>query len=171
VAKEGESTKEIFESILDSMEGGVLAMDKDARITFFNHSAEEITGYTKEEALNKDCCEILKGELCELSCPLKEILETGKPVFNYEIAITQKSGNQVPVNITTAPLRDSNNEIFGAVENFRDLTKHKGLWGKLREERNKAQQYLNIAGVIIVAINETGIVSLINKKRMPSFRL
>jgi len=50
VAKEGESTKEIFESILDSMEGGVLAMDKDARITFFNHSAEEITGYTKEEA-------------------------------------------------------------------------------------------------------------------------
>ncbi|MGD8534736.1 MAG: ATP-binding protein, partial [Candidatus Aminicenantes bacterium] len=44
------------------------------------------------------------------------------------------------------------------------LTKHKGLWGKLREERNKAQQYLNIAGVIIVAINNKGIVSLINKK-------
>jgi PAS domain S-box-containing protein len=34
----------------------------------------------------------------------------------------------------------------------------------LREERNKAQLYLNIAGVIIVAINEKGIVSLINKK-------
>ena len=50
------------------------------------------------------------------------------------------------------------------VENIRDLTKHKGLWGRLREERNKAQQYLNIAGVIIVAINEKGIVSLINKK-------
>jgi len=146
------------------MEGGVLTMDKDARINFFNRSAEEITGYTKEEALNKDCCEILKSEVCEESCPLKEILETGKPVFNYEIAITNKSGNQVPVNITTAPLRDSNNEIIGAVENFRDLTKHKGLWGKLREERNKAQQYLNIAGVIIVAINEKGVVSLINKK-------
>ena len=50
------------------------------------------------------------------------------------------------------------------MENFRDLTKPKGLWGKLREERNKAQQYLNIAGVIIVAINEKGVVSLINKK-------
>ena len=164
MAKEGEITKEFLESILENMEGGVLTMDKDARINFFNRSAEEITGYTKEEALNKDCCEILKSEVCEESCPLKEILETGKPVFNYEIAITNKSGNQVPVNITTAPLRDSNNEIIGAVENFRDLTKHKGLWGKLREERNKAQQYLNIAGVIIVAINEKGVVSLINKK-------
>jgi PAS domain S-box-containing protein len=102
--------------------------------------------------------------VCDESCPLKKTLETGKPVFSYEIVLTQKSGNQVPVNITTSPLRDSNNNIIGAVENFRDLTKHKGLWGKLRAERNKAQQYLNIAGVIIVAITETGVVSLINKK-------
>lgn len=164
MAQEGGITKEFLESILGSMEGGVLTMDKNARITFFNRSAEEITGYTKEEALNKDCCEILKSEMCEKSCPLKEILETGKPVFNYEIVIINESGNQVPVNITTAPLRDSNNEIIGAVENFRDLTQHKGLWGRLREERNKAQQYLNIAGVIIVAINENGVVSLINRK-------
>jgi PAS domain S-box-containing protein len=61
-------------------------------------------------------------------------------------------------------LLNRKNEIIGAVENFRDLTKHKGLWGRMREERNKAQQYLNIAGVIIIAINEEGIVSLINKK-------
>jgi PAS domain S-box-containing protein len=164
VAKEGNKTKEFYAGILDSMEGGVLAMDEDARIIYFNQSAEEITGYTKEEALHKDCCEILRAKLCEKACPLKEIFETGKPVFNYEVVITQKSGNKVPLNITTAPLRGPDNKIIGAVENFRDLTKHKGLWGKLREERNKAQQYLNIAGVIIVAINEEGVVSLINKK-------
>lgn len=78
--------------------------------------------------------------------------------------IKTKTGGDVPVNITASPLRSSNNEIIGAVENFRDLTKHKGLWGRLREERNRAQLYLNIAGVIMVAINEKGIVSLINKK-------
>jgi PAS domain S-box-containing protein len=164
VAKEGDFTKELMENILESMEGGLLAMDKDSRITFFNSSAEEITGYTKEEALGKKCCEILQSAVCEESCPLKEVLEKEKPVFSYEIALTNKSGSQVPVNITTAPLRDNEGNIIGAVENFRDLTQHKGLWGKLREERNKAQQYLNIAGVIIVAINEKGIVSLINKK-------
>ena len=146
------------------MEGGVLAMDENSRITFFNRSAEEITGYTKEEALGKECCEILKSRVCEEACPLKEVSEKEKPVFSYEIVLMNKSGEQVPVNITTAPLRDNNGKIVGAVENFRDLTKHKGLWGRLREERNKAQQYLNIAGVIIVAINENGDVSLINKK-------
>jgi PAS domain S-box-containing protein len=164
VAKEGDFTKKLMESILESMEGGVLAMDKDSRITFFNRSAEEITGYSKEEALGKKCCDILKSEVCEESCPLEEVLEKEKPVFSYEISLTNQSGDQVPVNITTAPLRDNEGNIIGAVENFRDLTQHKGLWGKLREERNKAQQYLNIAGVIIVAINEKGTVSLINKK-------
>jgi len=146
------------------MEGGVLTVDQNRRITSFNRSAEEITGYRKEEAMNQDCFEILKSELCEESCPIKEVLETGKPVFKYEVEIIGKSGNRVPVNITTSPLRSSDNKIIGIVENFRDLTKHKGLWGKLREEKNKAHQYLNIAGVIIVAINEKGVVSLINKK-------
>jgi PAS domain S-box-containing protein len=163
--RKGDDTKNKFiEAILESMEGAVLAMDKNARITFFNRSAEEFTGFKREEVLNKNCCDVLKSDLCEESCPIEETLRTGKPVYNYEIMIAKKTGNRVPVNITTSPLRSRNNEIIGIVENFRDLTKHKGLWGKLRDERNRAQQYLNIAGVIIVAINKEGIVSLINRK-------
>ena len=164
MSKEDEIAKEFLDNILESMDGGVLTVDKNARITSFNRAAEEITGLKREEVLNKECCHILKSDLCQEACPLKEILKTGKSIFNYEIMITSKTGNKVPVNITTSPLRSSNNEIIGAIENFRDLTKHKGLWGKLREERNKAQQYLNIAGVIIVAINDKGIVTLINKR-------
>jgi PAS domain S-box-containing protein len=164
LAKEDGSSKEFLNNILQSIEGGILTIDKKRRITFFNRSAEEISGFKREEVMNKECCKILKSELCEHFCPLEEILEKGKPVFNYEIMIANKAGDEVPVNITASPLRSSNNEIIGIVENFRDLTKHKGLWGRLREERNKAHLYLNIAGVIIVAINEKGIVSLINKK-------
>ena len=159
-----EITKDFLENIIESMEGGVLAVNKDSKITLFNRSAEEITGYKRDEVLGKDCCDILKSELCDKVCPLEEIIDTGEPVFNYEITITNKAGEKTPVNITSSPLRSKNNEIIGAIDNFRDLTKHKGLWGKLRQERNKAHQYLNIAGVIIIAINNKGFVSLINKK-------
>ncbi len=159
-----ETSKDILKDIFESMEGGVLTINEEGQITSFNHSAEEITGYTKEEALGQNCCDILRTEICEEVCPLEKTIKTGKPIYNYEIVIENKSGEEVPVNITSSPLRDQSNTIIGAVENFRDLTKHKGLWGKLREERNRAQQYLNIAGVIIVAINETGNVTLINRK-------
>ena len=157
-------SKEFLSSILESLEGGVLTVDKDLKITSFNRAAEEITGYKREEALNKECCLILKSHLCDLHCPFADILKTGKTVYNYEIQITNKEGEKIPVNITTSALRSSDNKIIGGIENFRDLTKHEGLWGKLRQERNRAQQYLNIAGVIIIAIDEKGIVTMINKK-------
>ncbi len=162
--KKHEITQEFLNNILESMEGGVLTVNTEGQITSFNHSAEEITGFSKEEALGKDCHDILRSEICKDACPLEETIKTGKPIYNYEIIIKSKSGEKVPVNITSSPLRDSSNKIFGTVENFRDLTKHKGLWGRLREEKNRAQRYLNIAGVTIVAINEKGITTLINRK-------
>lgn len=162
--KNGDISKEFLNNILESIEGGVLTVDKDLKITTFNHAAEEITGFKRAEALNKDCRQILKSDLCDLHCPLTDILKTGKTVYNYEILITNKEGKKTPINITTSALRSGDNKIIGGIESFRDLTKHKGLWGKLRQERNRAQQYLNIAGVIFVAIDEKGIVTMINKK-------
>lgn len=161
---ENATTREFLENLLDSLEGGVLAVDRDMRITAFNRAAEEITGLNREEVLNKECRQVLKGDLCKDECPMKEAMKTGEPVYSYEITITNKAGKKIPVNVSTSALRSSSNEIIGAVENFRDLTKHKGLWAKLREERNRAQQYLNIAGVIIIAIDEQGLITLINKK-------
>jgi len=161
---ENSVTKEFLENILDSMEGGVLTVDKNMRITSFNHAAEEISGFKREEVLNKECRQVLKSDHCKGECPVKKAVETGETFFGYEVMITNKEGKKIPVNVTTSPLRSSHNEIIGAVEHFRDLTKHKGLWAKLRAERNRAQQYLNIAGAIIIAINEKGIVTLMNKK-------
>ena len=161
---EDETAREFLQNLLNSLEGGVLAVDRDMRITAFNRAAEEITGLKREEVLNKECGQVLNGDLCQDECPVKKAMETGEPVYCYEVLITNKEGVKIPVNVSTSALRSSKDEIIGAVENFRDLTKHKGLWAKLREERNRAQQYLNIAGVIIVAIDEKGLITLINRK-------
>jgi len=114
------------------MEGGVLTVDLNGQITSFNQSAEEITGFSKKEALGKDCRDILKSEICEDACPLEKTIESGKPVYNYEVLLKNRSGKKVPVNITSSPLKDNSGKIIGAVENFRDLTKHEGIWGNKR---------------------------------------
>jgi two-component system NtrC family sensor kinase len=161
---EDSPSREFLENLLDSLEGGVLAVDREMKVIAFNRAAEEITGLKREEVLHKECDQALKGDLCKDECPVKKAMETGEPVYCYEVMITNKAGKKIPVNVSTSALRSSDNEIIGAIENFRDLTKHKGLWGRLREERNRAQQYLNIAGVIIIAIDENGLITLINRK-------
>jgi PAS domain S-box-containing protein len=161
---EDNPSREFLENLLDSLEGGVLAVDREMKVIAFNRAAEEITGLKREEVLYKECDQALKGDLCKDECPVKKAMETGEPVYCYEVMIANKAGKKIPVNVSTSALRSSDNEIIGAIESFRDLTKHKGLWGRLREERNRAQQYLNIAGVIIIAIDENGLLTLINRK-------
>ena len=158
------SRKEFLNNILASMDEGLLTIDQDARIITFNRAAERITGYKKEDVLNKKCYHVLRSSLCKGKCAGKRTLETGSSLSNYEATIKNKGGEKIHVDITTSPLRSGNNEIIGLLEIITDLTEHKRLWEKLREERDKAKQYLNVARVMIVALNLEGDITLINKR-------
>ncbi|MHC4476605.1 MAG: two-component system sensor histidine kinase NtrB [Planctomycetota bacterium] len=160
---EDETAKEFLDNILASMDEGLLTIDKEARITTFNRAAEKITGFKKEDVLRKKCYEVLGSSLCKGKCPQMRTLETGESMFKDEAILIKKEGTEIPVSITTSPLRSSNNEIIGLLEVITDLTEHKWLWEKLRAERDKARQYLNVARVIIVALDLEGRVTLINK--------
>jgi PAS domain S-box-containing protein len=158
------SRKEFLDNILASMDEGVLTIDKDARIITFNRAAERITGYRREEVLHKKCYRVLKSSLCKGKCAGKRTLETGSSLSNYEATLENKTGKSIHVDITTSPLRSSDNRIIGLLEIITDLTEHKRLWDKLREERDKAKQYLNVARVMILALNLDGDITLINKR-------
>ena len=121
-----ELTKNLLNNILASMEGGVFTVDKDISITSFNRAAEKITGYKKEEVLNKKCFNVFKSNLCGDQCRLKKAMVTGKTTVFHDAAITNKAGDKIPVSITTSPLRSEDNKIIGGLEIFRDVSKYIG---------------------------------------------
>jgi PAS domain S-box-containing protein len=162
--EEEASRKEFLDNILASMDEGLLTIDQDARIITFNRAAERITGYKREDVLNKKCYDVLRSSLCKGKCAGKRTLETGGSLSNYEATLKNKAGKKIHVDITTSPLRSSDNKIIGLLEIITDLTEHKRLWEKLREERDKAKQYLNVARVMILALNLEGDITLINKR-------
>jgi PAS domain S-box-containing protein len=162
--EEEASRKEFLDNILASMDEGLLTIDQDARIITFNRAAERITGYKREDVLNKKCYHVLRSSLCKGKCAGKRTLETGGSLSNYEATLKNKAGKKIHVDITTSPLRSSDNKIIGLLEIITDLTEHKRLWEKLREERDKAKQYLNVARVMILALNLEGDITLINKR-------
>ncbi len=123
-----------FNVILDSVADGVFTINEEGEITFFNRAAEEITGFTKEEALGHHCFDIFRANICQTNCALKQTVSTGKEIINLPINIINKDGKELPISVSTAVLRDERGKVIGGVETFRDLSAIEELRKELRQQ-------------------------------------
>jgi len=113
---------EVGSVILDSISEGVFTVDLDWRITSFNQAAEEISGIQREKAMGKYCRDVLRADVCETDCTLRQTMETGRPIMNKAVHIIDAQGKKKAITISTALLKDSNGKVIGGVETFRDVS-------------------------------------------------
>ncbi len=122
-----------FESaILDSLNEGVFTIDRDWRITSFNHAAEELTGISRGQALGRRCSEVFRANICEKNCALRRTIESGEPVVDATAHIINQLGQRLPIRIATSLLKDQDGAMLGGVESFQDLTQVEQLRKELR---------------------------------------
>lgn len=110
------------QEILNSLAEGVLTVDKNFKINFFNKAAEQITGYSKEEVIGQFCKYVFKCDAIQTKCPIGLVLESESDLFEHNSTIEVKNGFRKPIKINAAILRNSNNDPVGGVISFRDLT-------------------------------------------------
>ncbi|MFO7667700.1 MAG: sigma 54-interacting transcriptional regulator [Desulfobacterales bacterium] len=126
--------------ILDSITDGVFTVDLNLTITSFNRAAEQITGIPRSEAIGKPCFEVFRANICESGCMLRRTMETANPIFNIPVHIYRADKKQIPISVTTAILRNTDGQVEGVVETFRDLsTVH-----SLRKALQKQHQFEDI---------------------------
>jgi PAS domain S-box-containing protein len=113
---------ELFAQIFDSISEGAFTTDLNMRVTSFNRSAEQITGFARTEAIGQFCFEIFRTDICQSRCPLRTTLEKGISISNVRVNILTREGLKLPINVSTSPLRDRQGTIIGAVEIFRNLS-------------------------------------------------
>jgi PAS domain S-box-containing protein len=115
------------EAILESISDGVFTVDLEWRITSFNRAAEEITGISRGEAIGRRCSEVFRSSMCEAECALRKTLETRKPIVGKSGYIIDAEGRRIPISVSTAVLRNSEDCIIGGAETFRDMSEVEAL--------------------------------------------
>lgn len=137
--------------VLDDIFDGVYIVDRTRRILFWSKGAESITGYSREEVAGRRCSDNILNHVdengvlqCNRSCPLVRSIKSGKPA-SCTLYPLHKSGHRLPVETHVSPIRNAEGAIIGAIEVFRDITKHVEL--RLLQERFErlARQYLSEA--------------------------
>ncbi len=126
--------------ILDSISEGVFTVDLDWQITSFNRAAEEITGIQREKAIGQQCRDVLRADVCETNCTLRQTMETGKPIMNKAVHIIDAQGKKRAITISTALLKDESGKVIGGVETFRDMS----MIEQLRKEIQGRYSYEDI---------------------------
>jgi PAS domain S-box-containing protein len=135
--KKQEEIQLYLNSILESMNNGVIGVDVMERITHFNRAASDITGYSSDEVLDKKYSDFfLKG--VEEESSLLQVLRTGRGLNRDEKAIRHKAGHPLPVSFQAAILRDPAGSPIGAMEIFSDISRIKALEEEMQQAKTMA---------------------------------
>lgn len=126
LAFELSTMKNLHGSILESLNEGVIGIDRDGNIFFINNSAAEKLGYTQEELLYKNHhstihCSDKDCSCSEAECSILDCLHGGGQIRDRKDFFINKNGSSVPVIYNFSTLLNSRSANMGVLV-FRDIT-------------------------------------------------
>jgi len=141
-------------TVLSSIGDAVIATDAQGRITFLNHVAATLTGWTVEEASGKRLDEVFVINSEEtgatVESPVSKALREGRIVgLANHTRLTAKDGRHLPIDDSAAPIRDADGEITGVVLVFRDVSERKQAEAAIQESVERFRLMADHAPVLV----------------------
>jgi len=147
--------QEILQGVLPI---GILTVDLNKRITSWNSSAEEITGYASKEMIGQEC-KIFADYPCRDHCGLYDD-SIKKPIKGAECSILAKDKSILRILKRADLIKDDLGNVIGGIECFEDITQRRAAEKKLKESEEKFRTvFENSAVAITVTDKEERIVS------------
>jgi PAS domain S-box-containing protein len=133
---------------LRSINDGVITTDIQGNITIMNKIAEELSGWTQQEALGKLIFPVFNIINENTRKPqeniVNKVLATGETIeLAGHAVIISKTGTESLIEASVSPMKDKQNSIIGAVLVFRDITEKQKLL-----EVSQRNQKLEALGVL-----------------------
>lgn len=155
-----------LQSLLDATVDAVILIDARGTIETFNRAGERLFGYGADEvigrnvsvlmtAVDRDAHDGYMARYMRTSVP--HIIGIGR-----EVDARRKDGSVFPVFLSVGRVQGSDPPRFIGL--LHDITLRREAMAAIRRERDRANMYLEIAQVILVALSPDHRVQLINRK-------
>ncbi len=121
--------------LLNAVQQAVIATDPDGLVIFWNAFAEKLYGWAAEEAVGKPIQELTPSPF--LRDHGGEIGQRGAPGESWtgEFLVQGKLGKPFPALLTTAPIRDEQENVLGYVRVSIDLSERRALEEQFRQSQ------------------------------------
>lgn len=135
-----------WQQILGSLEDGVVTIDQNGKIVFFNEAAEVMTETSAAQALQGHLERIFRQESW-----LIELVNKSRPPRQEsargEGDLLTRRGRKLPVSITVSPLPDHQGNFIGSILLLRDIKRRRELEEDLKRADRLATMGTLAAGL------------------------
>ncbi|MFC1561505.1 PAS domain S-box protein, partial [candidate division KSB1 bacterium] len=147
--REVREQEQLLSSIVDTSVDAIIGLDLNNKIISWNHGAEEIFGYKKNEVIEKNFDILLPNEFIksrELEFLNEELIKCGS-IRNYEGERITKSGKRIYTSLTRSLIKDKKGKVIGSSAILRDITEYK----KLKTQMSHSEK-LSVVGQLAAGI-------------------
>src|SRR6476661_3021508 len=150
-------------SLLDITHDAIIARDLNDVITYWNRGAEQLYGWSREEALGKTPHELLRTVF---PTPLKEIKSTllSTDRWEGELVHTKRDGSEVVVASRWSVQRDAAGRPAAMLETNNDITERKRAEAKTQRQEKELQLTIDTIPAFVFRILPDGWTDFLNKR-------
>lgn len=134
-----QESEEMFQAISASTVDAIILLDEKGEISYWNHAAEKIFGYKKEEALGEDAFKLLApGRFNFNYSRFCRSLKVGRNSLQgkvVETSVVKKDGREIPVELSISSLRMRGKRHIVVI--VRDTSDRKEMEQVLKEEEER----------------------------------
>ncbi len=148
--------------LLDSVHDAIVAVDGEFKITYWNDQAEELFGWTREEALGRSSKELLQGDFAGSSRDAELASLLRQDSFRSEVQYRHKDGHEIWADANSRVIRSEGGEVDGVITSFRDIRDQKYAQRALTWEAARLRAIVEAAPVGLGIVAADGEVLLRN---------
>jgi|GEM_PF-461099 len=157
-----EESEERYRRLVEFAPDGIL-VQIGGKFAYMNPAMEEIFGASKEAILGTPILERMHPDFRDTVRERMRLLnEKREAVPRMDQKYLRVDGTTVDVEVSAVPFAFHGEH--GALVFVRDVTERKRAEAALERERDRANLYFEIAGVMLLALDSNANISLVNKK-------
>lgn len=145
-------------------DGIVIADAETGSILDVNQRIEELTGRPAGDLIGKHIAELHPDRDRNRCRKLFQEAMEQESTIRGDLCVVHRGGedHDIPVEISASIVEINGRKIIQGI--FRDITRRRAAEEAERKEKERAERYLDVAGVMIRVLDRTGNVILINRK-------
>ncbi|MBU1330089.1 MAG: PAS domain S-box protein [Gammaproteobacteria bacterium] len=158
-------------AIVESSADGIIGKTLEGRVTSWNKAAEELFGYSAEEAIGRLMGELIVPALAQgEEGEILAVIRQGGRIASFHTQRQHKDGHLVDVAVSIAPIFGAGGRVLGASKTVRDISAQKAAEAQVRAlnqsleeqvvQRTDELRQLNLLlGTVLRSASEVSIIA------------